>query len=54
MADQQLLEQIKAVQKQNQGRYGSPRIYEALLQLEIRCSRKKVARLMRQHSIWGK
>jgi putative transposase len=54
MADQQLLEQIKAVHKQSRGRYGSPRIYEALLQLEIRCSRKRVARLMRQHGIWGK
>ncbi len=54
MADQKLLEKIKAVHKQSRGRYGSPRIYEALLQLEIRCSRKRVARLMRQHGIWGK
>jgi hypothetical protein len=35
MADQQLLEQIKAVHKKSQGRYGSPRIYQALLKLRF-------------------
>jgi putative transposase len=54
MANQQLLEEIKAVHKQSRGRYGSPRVYEALRQLEIRCGRKRVARLMRQHGIRGK
>jgi putative transposase len=36
------------------GCYGSPRTYAALLQLELRCSRKCVARLMRQHGIRAK
>jgi putative transposase len=54
MANQKLLEEIKAVHKQSRGRYGSPRIYEALLRLAIRCSRKRVARLMRQHGIRAK
>lgn len=54
MANKKLLEEIKVVHKQSRGRYGSPRIYEALLQLEIRCSRKRVARLMRQHGIRAK
>ena len=54
MANQKLLEEIRVVHQQSRGRYGSPRIYEALLQLEIRCSRKWVARLMRQHGIRAK
>lgn len=54
MANQKLLEEIKVVYKQSRGRYGSPRIYKALLQLEIRCSRKRVAQLMRQHGIRAK
>ena len=54
MANQQLLEKIKAIHKKSRGRYGSPRVYEALVQLEIRCSRKRVARLMRENGIRGK
>lgn len=54
MANKQLLEEIRAVHKQSRERYGSPRIYEALLQLEIRCSRKRVARLMRENGIRAK
>ena len=54
MANRQLLESIRVIHKKSRGRYGSPRIYEALLQLEIRCSRKRVARLMRQNGIRGK
>jgi transposase InsO family protein len=54
MANQKLLEMINAVHKKSRGCYGSPRIYQALRQLEIRCGRKRVARLMREHGIRGK
>lgn len=54
MANQQLLQSIQAIYEQSRERYGSPRIYAALLQLEFRCSRKRVARLMRQHGIRAK
>ena len=54
MANQRLLGEIKAVHERSRRRYGGPRIYQALLQLEIRCSRKRVARLMRQHGIRAK
>ena len=53
MANQRRLEEIKAGHKKSRSRYGSPRIYQALLQLEIRCSGKRVARLMRQNGIRG-
>lgn len=36
------------------GLYGSPRIPAALRQQGVRCSRKRVARLMRQHGIYSR
>ncbi|MBO0796145.1 MAG: IS3 family transposase [Ktedonobacteraceae bacterium] len=47
-ADAQLAEQIQAVYHAHQGRYGSPRLYVELHEQGIRCSRKRVARLMRE------
>ena len=47
-ADEQLLSQIRVIYQQHQHRYGSPRIHAALKQQGWRCSRKRVARLMRQ------
>jgi len=53
MANQALLEKIKAAYKESKGRYGSPRIYEEIKD-EIPCSRNRVARLMQQHGIRAK
>ena len=50
-ADAELLEQIRAVQKQGRGLYGSDRIYHMLRQRKIVCSRKRVARLMRENGL---
>jgi transposase InsO family protein len=36
---------------QSQGRYGSPRIYQDLQALGIRCSQKRVARLLREQNL---
>jgi putative transposase len=49
--DAELLEHIGVVQKQGRGLYGSDRIYHALRQQEIACSRKRIARLMRQNGL---
>jgi putative transposase len=46
--DTHLLTQIKAVYQAGRGLYGSPRIHAALCQQGVLCSRKRVARLMRQ------
>jgi putative transposase len=46
--DGHLLSQIKAVYQAGRGLYGSPRIHAALRQQGVFCSRKRIARLMRQ------
>jgi transposase InsO family protein len=46
-----LLEKIKEIFKESRQTYGSPRIYEALRQAGIGCSRNRVARLMRLNHI---
>lgn len=53
MANQQLLEKIKAAYAASNGRYGSPRIYEEVKD-ELPCSLNRVARLMRRHIIAAK
>lgn len=50
-ADAELLEHIRTVQQQGRGLYGSDRIYNSLRNQGIVCSRKRVARLMRQHGL---
>lgn len=52
--DEQLLAQIRDIYEQGRGLYGSPRIHAALRQRGIRCSRKRVARLMRQAGLGSK
>lgn len=47
-ADEHLLSEIQIIYQQHQHRYGSPRIHAALKAQGRRCSRKRVARLMRQ------
>ncbi len=49
--DAVLLKQIQVVYQAGRGLYGSPRIHAALRQQGVCCSRKRVARLMRQHGI---
>jgi transposase InsO family protein len=46
--DAVLLTEIRAVYLAGRGLYGSPRIHAALRQQGVRCSRKRVARLMRE------
>ncbi len=50
-SNEQLLAQIQTVYQAGRGVYGSPRIHAALRQQGWRCSRKRVARLMRQAGI---
>ena len=47
MANQELLKRIQAVFEESRQTYGSPRVHQALKQQEVRCSRNRVARLMR-------
>ena len=49
--NRQLLVQIRAVFEQHRRRYGSPRIYAELRAAGVKCSRKRVARLMRQEQL---
>jgi transposase InsO family protein len=46
-----LVVQIRELFQQSQGRYGSPRIHRDLRALGIRCSQKRVARLMREQNL---
>jgi transposase InsO family protein len=49
--DSVLLKAIQTAYQVCRGLYGSPRIHAALRQQGLCCSRKRVARLMRQHGI---
>lgn len=46
--DAHLAQKIRQVFETHQGRYGSPRIHRDLDEAGIRCSRKRVARLMQE------
>lgn len=50
-SDEALLKAIRAVCQAGRGLYGSPRVHAALRQQGVRCSRKRVAHLMRQAGI---
>lgn len=52
--DARLLTQIRAVYQAGRGLYGSPRVHAALRQRGVLCSRKRVARLMRQAGIYSR
>ena len=54
MANQTLLEQIRKVHRESDKTYGSPRIYHELLRLGWKCSRNRVARLMRRNDVQAK
>jgi hypothetical protein len=46
-----LVEQIRHLFAHNKGRYGSPRIHYDLQALGIRCSQKRVARLLKEQNL---
>jgi putative transposase len=52
-ADERLLVEIRAIHAASRQTYGSPRIHADLHKQGIRCSRNRVARLMRQSGIAG-
>jgi len=53
-ADEQLLKRIRSIHQAHRGVYGSPRVHDSLHDEGIRCSKKRVARLMREHDIRAK
>lgn len=54
VADGVLGRTIARVHRASQARYGSPRIHAELQAAGVRCSRKRVARLMREQQLAGK
>jgi HTH-like domain len=52
--DAGLIVKIKAEHKRSKGRYGAPRIHAELRGQGRRHSRKRIARLMRQHGLHGR
>lgn len=52
-ANAALVEQIRQVHADSHRTYGSPRVWAALRQQGMRCTRKRVARLMRQAGLRG-
>ena len=52
-ADQELTEQIREVHKASRKTYGSPRITRVLRKQGVRCGKKRVARIMKEHEIKG-
>jgi putative transposase len=52
--DAELVERIRRIHRESRGTYGTPRVHaELLLGQAIRCSRKRVARLMRLAGLAG-
>jgi len=49
--NERLVEQIKAAHAESRGQYGSPKVYRKLRRDGERVSRKRVARLMKEHGI---
>jgi len=54
VANRRLVEEIRRVYRQKQGRYGSPRVTHQLRREGQRCNHKRVERLMRQHGLRGR
>jgi putative transposase len=54
MVDAYLGEQIRQIHARSRGTYGAPRVHAELrLSLDVHVSRKRVARLMREHGLQG-
>ena len=54
LRDAVLMEKIRESHRRSRGRYGSPNIHKDLCDWGYRCSRKRVARLMRQAGLRSK
>jgi transposase InsO family protein len=52
-ANEELLERIRKVHCQSRRLYGSPRITAELNDGGVRCGKNRVARIMKNHSIWA-
>ena len=52
--NQELIEELKKVHKDSRETYGSPRVHAKLKKQGISCSRKRVAKLMRQEKLQAK
>lgn len=52
--DAELLEEIRAIHTDHEGRYGGPRVHGALQRRGVRVGGKRVARLMRENGLRGK
>lgn len=53
LEEESLTGKIVEIHQRSRGTYGSPRIHAELRALEVRCSRKRVARLMRKAGLQG-
>lgn len=53
-ADMHLSAKIRVIHAESKSSYGSPRIHEELSEQGIRCSKKRVARLMREEDLRAK
>jgi len=53
-ADSAIVQRIKIIQKRHKGRYGSPRMWKDLRDENVKTSRNRVARLMRQNGLSAK
>ena len=51
--NEELLRQIREIHTQSRRLYGSPRIVAELKKQGVRCGKNRVARIMREHSIWA-
>lgn len=52
-ANEELLERIRKVHRQSRMLYGSPRITAELNDEGVKCGKNRVARIMKDHSIWA-
>lgn len=52
--DQKLMKRIQAIHAASGGRYGSPRVHEALLREDVAVGRKRVERLMQEAGLVGR
>ena len=53
-ADRELLERVREIHRVSRGTYGSPRVHRQLRRDDVRTSRKRVERLMREDGLHGR
>jgi len=51
LSDAELAVEVREIFEASHGRYGSPRVHQALIKSGLKTSRKRVARLMREHGL---